>query len=350
MGESISEVAGRAIEDFWRTVIGHQGPRLVFGAGALVGYPGQASNSGSTLVVDPSPASLAAVLSGAPAIRGDLDAGRLRLASPHSECDLIEEVKPLLAFGHDVNLHVAISPGLPPEDARMYQGWGEAAQRFADLSRDLTVLNLEMYARFKLVADRIAALGDDPFRILDVGGREWFFSAFLPGHRVTVADLETTGLDGRALPFPSRSFDIVTCHHVLEHVPESDRPALLAELVRVAKKRVYLTGPFSDTPFAAEIDRFLSQLAPDNPYLQEHLQMGLPSLVKVEAWLRDRGLSHTVEPITRCNTWLLALALSALQHVRSDACREVNRYYNRRLQEFDRGDPAYQNLIEIRVS
>lgn len=349
MGESISRVAGRALEDFWRAVLGHQGPRLVFGVGALVGYPSLAGRSGPTLVIDQRPAHLTAVLSSTPAIQSDLHAGGLRLASPHSECDLIEEVKPLLDCNHGATLHVAFAPDLTSEEVRTYREWGEAAQRFAELSRDPTVLNLEMYARFKLVADRIAALGNDPFRILDVGGREWFFSAFLPGHRVTVADLETTGLDGRALPFPSRSFDIVTCHHVLEHVPESDRPALLAELVRVARRRVYLTGPFSESLFAAEIDHFLSRLAPDNPYLQEHLRMGLPSLVEVEAWLRDRGLSYTVEPITRCNTWLLALVLSAMQQVRPDACREVNRYYNRRFQELDRGEPAYQSLIEIRV-
>ena len=245
---------------------------------------------------------------------------------------------------------MALAPGLASEEARHYQRWGEAAQRFAELSRDPTVLNLEMYARFKLVADRINALGDDPFRILDVGGREWLFSAFLPGHRVTVADLETTGVDGRALPFPPRSFDVVTCHHVLEHIPAGDRPTLLAELVRVAKRRVYLTGPFSDTPFAAEIDHFLSRLAPDNPYLQEHIRLGLPSLAEVEAWLRDRGLPFTVEPITRCNSWLLALVVSALQHVKPEACREVNRYYNSRLQEFDRAEPAYQRLVEIQVS
>lgn len=349
MGESISEVAGRAIEEFWRAVLGHQGPRLVFGAGVLVEYPGRAGRSGLTLVVDRSVAHLTAVLSGTPAIQSDLNAGGLRLASPHNECDLIEEVKPLLACNDGATLYVAFAPDLPSEEARTYRGWGEAAQRFAELIRDPTVLNLEMYARFKLVADRIAALGNDPLCILDVGGREWFFSAFLPGHRVTVADLETTGLDGRALPFPPSSFDVVTCHHVLEHVPMNDRPVLLAELVRVARRRVYLTGPFRESPFAAEIDHFLSQLAPDNPYLQEHVQMGLPSLAEVEAWLRDQGLSHTVEPITRCNTWLLALVLSALQHVRPDACREVNRYYNRRFQELDRAEPAYQSLIEIRV-
>ncbi|MBI2883483.1 MAG: class I SAM-dependent methyltransferase [Candidatus Methylomirabilis oxyfera] len=350
MGEGVSEATRGALGEFWRAVLGYPGPRVVFGGDALVGYPGQAGRPGPTLVVDSRPVHLAAVFSRVPAIQSDLDAGSLRLASPRTECDLIEEVKSLVAYDQGASPHVALAPGLPPEQARTYREWGEAVRRFVELSRDLTVLNLEMYARFKLVADRIAAVGDDPFRILDVGGREWFFSAFLPRHRVTVADLDTTGLDGRALPFPPRSFDIVTCHHVLEHVPASDRPALLAELVRVARRRVYLTGPFCESRFAAEIDRFLSHLAPDNPYLREHLQMGLPSLVEVEAWLRARGLSHTVEPITRCNTWLLALVLSAMQPVRPDACREVNRYYNSRFQELDRGEPAYQSLVEIRVN
>lgn len=350
MGKGVSGVAGSALGEFWRTVVGHSGPRLVFGGSALVEYPGQTGRSWQTLVVDPDLSDLAAVLANAPAIQGDIEAGRLRLASPHSECGLVEEVKPLLAGEQGVGLHVAIAPGSPPEHAQVYREWSGAVQRYAELSRDPTALNLEMYARFKLVADRIIALGEGPFSILDVGGREWLFSAFLPRHRVTVADPATTGLDGRALPYASRSFDVVTCHHVLEHVPASDRPALLGELVRVARRRVYLTGPFRESAFAAEIDHFLSRLAPDNPYLREHLQMGLPSLVETADWLQARGLSHTVEPITRCNTWLLALVLSAMQHVRPDACREVNRYYNRRFQELDRGEPAYQSLVEILVS
>lgn len=349
MGEGISRAAWGALGEFWRSILDHSGPRLVFGGGALAGYPGHAGGSGTTLVVDRNPARVKSAFVGAPGIHGDLDAGRLRLAAPHNECELVEEVKPLLACDDGTHLCTALAPGLSSEEVGVYQEWSEAARRFVEFSRDPTVLNLEMYARFKLVAERIAALGTEPLHILDVGGREWYFSAFLPRHRVAVADPATTGMDGRALPFASRSFDIVTCHHVLEHLPATDRPALLAELVRVARRRVYLTGPFRESRFAAEIDSFLSQLAPDNPYLREHVQMGLPSLVETAAWLRARGLSHTVEPITRCNTWLLALVLSAMQQFRPDACREVNRYYNRRFQELDRGDPAYQSLIEIMV-
>lgn len=339
-----------ALTELWREVLDHPGPRLVFGADALCAYPGGGAGRGVSLVVDRSAQALAAALRDA-ALWVDLEGGRLLLAAPQCELDLVEEAKPLLSTWHaQASLSVAFAPGLAPEEVEAYQRWGESVRRFIELCRDPTVLNLEMYARFKLVADRIDGLGQEALQILDVGGREWVFSAFLPRYRVTVADLETTGLDGRALPFPPRSFDIVTAHHLLEHVPDGDRLDLLAELVRVAKRRVYLTGPFSESPFAAEIDRLLSQLAPENPYLQEHLRLGLPSLAKIEAWLDAHRLPYAVEPITRCNTWLLALALTPLQESRPEIYREVTRYYNRRFQELDRGEPSYQSLIEIRVS
>lgn len=349
MGEGSSFHAS-VLADFWREVLDHPGPRLVFGGGALAGYPGHGTACETTLVVDRSGKHLALALPSAPAIRADVEAGNLLLAAPQGECELIEEVKPLLSSCLEpIRLFVAFAPGLASEEAEVYRRWSESAQRFIELCRDPTSLNLEMYARFRLVADRIGALGQEQLRILDVGGREWVFSAFLPLHRVTVADLETTGLDGLALPFPPRSFDIVTGHHLLEHVPEDDRPDLLAEMVRMARRRVYLTGPFRESPFAEEIDQFLSRLAPDNPYLQEHLRYGLPSLVAIEAWLRARGLPYEVEPITRCNTWLLALALIPLQETKPDIYREVTRYYNRRFLALDRGEPSYQNLIEIRI-
>jgi ubiquinone/menaquinone biosynthesis C-methylase UbiE len=44
-----------------------------------------------------------------------------------------------------------------------------------------------------------------------------------------------------ALPFTDRQFDIVTCHHTLEHV--IDLPQAIAELKRVAKKQVEVTLP-----------------------------------------------------------------------------------------------------------
>lgn len=43
------------------------------------------------------------------------------------------------------------------------------------------------------------------------------------------------------LPFVDGSFDVVTCIDVMEHIIESDVPAVLTELFRVTKHRTYIT-------------------------------------------------------------------------------------------------------------
>lgn len=43
------------------------------------------------------------------------------------------------------------------------------------------------------------------------------------------------------LPFADKSFDIVTCHHTIEHIP--DAPRAVAELKRVARKQIMLVTP-----------------------------------------------------------------------------------------------------------
>lgn len=227
--------------------------------------------------------------------------------------------------------------------------WGKEAARFIEVSRDPAIVNIDLYQRFKPVADRINALAEANLIILDVGGRDWTFSAFLPRHRVVIADLESTGTDARALPYGDDAFDVVTCHHLLEHVPAPDRRQVVAELVRVARRRVFVTGPFEENPFAREIDELLARLEPNNRYLQEHVRLGLPSLTEIETWLSAEGLRYRVEPLTGCNIWLLALALTPLKSIRPREFRKITRYYNHRFSGSDRRDPAYQTLVEIEL-
>jgi SAM-dependent methyltransferase len=49
------------------------------------------------------------------------------------------------------------------------------------------------------------------------------------------------GYDGRTIPYPDRSFDLVYATHVLEHV--TDERGFLAEMRRVARKWIYLEVP-----------------------------------------------------------------------------------------------------------
>jgi SAM-dependent methyltransferase len=64
------------------------------------------------------------------------------------------------------------------------------------------------------------------------------------GERVTLPVGTYTRASVERLPFPDKSFDIVTCHHTLEHV--RDLPSAIAELRRIAKKQLIITVPCQD--------------------------------------------------------------------------------------------------------
>lgn len=66
--------------------------------------------------------------------------------------------------------------------------------------------------------------------------------------------------DAQHLPFEAKSFDVVICMEVLEHLEQQDGNRLLSELERVAKKQVLLTTP---------VGRYKQHPFDGNPY-QEH--------------------------------------------------------------------------------
>ena len=350
-GGGEGRVRGNLAGGGWASIRDSSTPALLFGVDPLLGEAPVGDSTGSPLllVVEQQERRLARALASmdlAPA----LEAGRVALILAGHELELIEALKPFLAvLLPSAGPAIIVAPGLPAAEAGQYRRWGEEAIRFLEFSRDPAVLNIELYQRFKPVADRINALAGSDLSVLDVGGREWTFSAFLLRHRVVVADLETTGIDARALPYADRAFDVVTSHHLLEHVAAPDRMRVMAELVRVARRRVFVTGPFEEHLCAGEIDELLVRLEPDNRYLQEHTRLGLPSLRAIETWLSARGLRYRIEPLTRCNTWLLALALAPFQQARPRDFQEVTRFYNLRFSQLDRGHPPYQSLIEIEV-
>ena len=87
---------------------------------------------------------------------------------------------------------------------------------------------------------------DDSTTILDVGGDEYYWRWLPARPRVTVVNLQRRDLrraamdwvqaDGCRLPFADRTFDIVFCNSVLEHVLDELRRASLArEIARVGR-------------------------------------------------------------------------------------------------------------------
>lgn len=85
--------------------------------------------------------------------------------------------------------------------------------------------------------------------------------------------------DGTRLPFKDRSFDYVMSVDNLEHIPPRFRSQLLCEMLRVARRKVFLAVPCDGD--AEEQDRRLDRLYVETygeryPFLIEHVDYGLP--------------------------------------------------------------------------
>jgi SAM-dependent methyltransferase len=145
----------------------------------------------------------------------------------------------------------------------------DLAMRFKDIAPDLSdeemaalYRNLQGLSRHRntdlngaCMRHILSRIDPSAISLLDVGCGA---GAFLEGVRHLMGDeITLTGCDlqegislpagthvrgdVQALPFEDKSFDVVTCHHTLEHV--KDLPRALRELRRVAKRQLIITVP-----------------------------------------------------------------------------------------------------------
>jgi SAM-dependent methyltransferase len=109
-----------------------------------------------------------------------------------------------------------------------------------------------------------------------------------------------------SLPFVDGAFDTVLSLDTLEHVPRAERAPFIAELMRVAARRVLLACPTAE---AARIDaavraRYASSGVPVPTWLSEHDEHGLPTREEIEGFVAD-------VPGFRARPWPMANGLLA---------------------------------------
>ena len=242
----------------------------------------------------------------------------------------------------------------------------------------LLSLPFDHYQRYHLTQRLVALLWPRRkghlLRVLDVGGCSSSLKHFLPDDEIVLADVQGPPpftyreevpfiydayflAAGGNLPFADASFDLVTAHDTMEHVPNDLRPAFLRDLIRVARRFVVLNGP-EYHPDVARAEKRLALLLKrtglgENVSLEEHQFLGLPERELVEGVLREEGLPFADIPNGNLALWLTMMCVKhyIMSFPHSDGPHEgIDRTYNALVSPRDFGGLCYRKAYVIAKS
>ena len=163
--------------------------------------------------------------------------------------------------------------------------------------------NADEALRYLPISDYILSGNVKSPKILEVGSGVKGITPYIP-FKITGVDVSFNGdvaknmepvcLSGAKLPFPDNSYDYVISVDMLEHVPESERPDVIMELMRVASKRVFLAVPCGK--LAESHDHGLDQLYQKMKgeryhFFREHVDNGLPVKEDLVATIKSSSKS-----------------------------------------------------------
>ena len=150
------------------------------------------------------------------------------------------------------------------------------------------LLPYDIFERHKKIGSLIHA-GDV---VLDVGGELAQLSRFSKAQKILVANLQGSQeksdiiIKKGKLPFKDSFYSTVCAIDVLEHIPKKDRLNFANELYRVCKNRTILSFPIGTTThinYEKELRDWLKTKGTDVTYLDEHINLGLPTTEEIEA-------------------------------------------------------------------
>lgn len=210
-----------------------------------------------------------------------------------------------------------------------------------------TYLGYGKYQRFKVIADSIKSFTRGGLKIVDIGGGYGEFSFFVPQHHYVLVEPLVTGI-GTPIPFKEKYFDIAVCADVIEHIPKTDRESSILEMMRLTRKRIYLTAPLGKMNREAEILFFKIT---ENPWIKEHLSHEFSTLDEIKIFLKNLGVQYKVSPLS----FLPAhLPIEILNHFFSRENKpvfvEFNHFINTYYSDLNIKEPSYGQLFEIILS
>jgi hypothetical protein len=163
----------------------------------------------------------------------------------------------------------------------------QLADRALQVARDRYFTPIDTLERHLIVA----RLLDSPRTVVDVGGVPGQLAGALPGTAITAVNVQPPAdllVEPGPLPFRDRSVEAVTSLDTLEHVPPPERAAFVAELLRICAGELVLCCPLGGPEHAASEremqDWHVRVAGAPHPWLEEHLEHGLPELSELRRW------------------------------------------------------------------
>lgn len=238
--------------------------------------------------------------------------------------------------------------GLPDVKQRLHLCLVEG-QRLRPNTWKPEYLGYGKYQRLKIVSDRIADLDrSNELMVADVGGGQGQLCLFIPKHRYALLEPSITGVSAPNILLGAKAFDIVVFTDVLEHAPKRDRKPFVAEMMRLARRRVYFTAPFGEQNRQLEI--FFYKLT-KNPWTKEHLAHEVSTLKEMKSFLEKQGVAYRISP---CSFLPTHFAMGYLDNhwLRGNKIlrAEVNEFFNTHYCDLNRQEPSYGYLFELMLS
>lgn len=135
-------------------------------------------------------------------------------------------------------------------------------------------------------------------RILEVGSGDFGISTYTsaPIVKTDLAFSKAKNADQKVianaafLPFRHNAFDLVLAVDLLEHVPHSQRFAIILELIRTSKQSAIIVFPSGEKALESDkniMNQFRKRAKRPLPILEAHLEFSFPNSSEVREWISE---------------------------------------------------------------